>query len=166
MSHQHDYWEGLRGYIIPKLGEIVQFINEAFRKELYVTSESRRNQFVGRIDMSVEEFEEVLHDNDFKRNPLASLKTRVGTNEVEEGSFRKLYPHDDPEFQLHVIVYDGSDIPKAATGETFVYAHWEYRWDVYPLKHYRGEDFDADIGVRKMREILRIDGIEYEFVQP
>lgn len=165
MSHKQDYWERLRSSIVPPIGVLVQFINETFRQELYVTSESRRNQFVGRVKMDEEEFEEVLHDNGFERNPLASLKNRFG-GEVEEGSFRKLYPEDDDRFQLHVILYDGSEIQNANTGETFIYAHWEYRWDVHPWKHYRGYDLDADEGVRKMRKILRIEGIDYEFIQP
>lgn len=166
MGHDHDYWEGWRRHIIPRLGVFVQLLNELLRVDMYVSSRSRRNQFVGRIQMNEERFEQYLHEWGFERNPLSSLKTRLDTGEVEEGSWRKIYPHNAPEWQLHVIIYDGEQIANAKSGELFLYAHWEYRWDVHPWKHYKGVDIDEKEGVIRMRQLLDKDGIPYEFIQP
>lgn len=166
MGHKHDISERVRNYILPKIGAFFQFLNDITGSDLYATSESRRRQFVARVDMGEEEFEKVLHRMGFERNPLASLKSVVDTSETEEGSFRKIYPEEHPEWQLHAILYDGSNVQNANTGETFIYAHWEYRWDVYPWKHYRGHKFNADKGVRRMRKYLNEEGIDYELTQP
>ena len=166
MGHKHDYWEDLRRFIIPPFGKIVQAINEAIGTELYVHSHSRNHEFVGRVPMSEEDFEEYLHEWGFERNPLAALKYRLQHSDVEEGSWRKIGFEDDPEYQIHVILYDGSQINNANDGETFVYAHWEYRWDVHPIKHYRGINIDENKGVKMVRDLLDEADIDYEYVQP
>lgn len=165
MNHASDYWESIRRIVIPKIGKVVQAFNERYRQNLYVTGKSRNQELVGRVPMGEEEFEEVLSELGFERNPLASLKTRRG-DEIEEGSFRKIYPSEYPEWQLHVVIYDGSQINNANTGETFVYAHWEYRWDVHPWKHYRGHDFNPDKGVKLMKKYLNEVGVNFEPIQP
>lgn len=164
MGHEHDYWEGLRRYIIPPLGKLTNFLNEIFNTEMYVETRARNNQFVGRVNMYEEQFEQKLHEWGFERNPVAGLKTSL-SGEVEEGSWR-LVDDDNPEKQLHLIFYDGRNIPNARTGELFIYAHYEYRWDVHPIKHHRKKDVEEHRGVMDAREFLNDDGIPYEFIQP
>lgn len=166
MAHSQDFTERIRKYIIPKIGAVFQVLNDISGSALYAESKSRRTEFVGRVDMGEEEFEKVLHDMGFERNPFASLKDRLDTTEGEEGSFRKIYPDEHPEWQLHTVIYDGSDINNAESGECFVYSHWEYRWDTHPWKHYLAKDFSAAKGVKKMKHLLDTHGIQYELVQP
>ena len=162
MGHSHDWVESLRRRIIPKLGVVTAFLEEITGKNYYVTAETRDDQFVGCVPMGEEEFEEELHDMGFDRNPAASLKRHFRVGDVEECSFRKA----NGDKQLHVILYDGKEIANADSGEVFIYAHWEYRWDKYPLKHYRGESLNFKIGVDRMRRLLEDNGIPYDHVQP
>lgn len=161
----NDFFERLRSVIIPPLGAFVQSLNESYGFDLYVNGATRKRQFVGHVDMPEEEFETVLTDMGFQRNPLASLKHLAHkTNEHEEGSFRLVHEDFDqihPDYQLHVVLYDGSVLPDAETGVTYVYAHYEYRWDKYPIKHYRGVGMRVDAGVRMMRKLLTEEHIEY-----
>jgi hypothetical protein len=131
-------------------------------EEYYKVSEQRRNQFVGRIEMNEEEFEKLLHKADYERNPMAWLKRRAKTGELHEGSWRKT----DGDMQTHLILYDGEQAPNAQTGELFIYAHYEYRWDTHPIKHFNGVDADAQTGVRRVRKMLQEKGINYEYIQP
>jgi hypothetical protein len=165
----NDFFERLRRTVVPPLGTVVQFINELGGLDLYVTGSSRSNEFVGRVAMSEEAFEKELEVMGLTRNPLASLKKLPSTGEVEEGSFRWVPgPNDsrDQSKQLHVIIYDGSDIPDADTGYTYVYSHWEYRWDTHPIKHYRAVDQDIEQGVEMMQNKLDAHGTEYDDVPP
>lgn len=164
MAHEHDYWEGIRRFIIPPIGKLTQFVNEVFQSDLYVETRARNNQFVGRVAMNEEEFEKLLHHEGYERNPIAGLKKSL-RGEVEEGSFRKI-DDENPEKQLHLIFYDGRDLQNALTGEIFVYAHYEYRWDVHPIKHYRKKDVEEHRAVMDVREMLNDEGIPYEFIQP
>lgn len=166
MSHKHDWWERVRRRIVPLLGYVSLFFEEATGENYYVMSETRDNQFVARVPMGEEEFEECLHEMGFERNPMASLKSHARTEEVEEGSFRKIGYEDHPKYQLHVILYDGNEIPNAKNGHTFVYAHWELRWDVHPIRHYRGENASVKEGVTRMRRLLEDHGAPYDEVQP
>lgn len=165
MGHNHDYWEGWRAWLIPKLGAVAQLFEDITGKHFYVEAKTHNNQFVGRVPMPEEKFEKELHDLGFERNPLASWK-HLGSGEHEEASFRKVGFDDHPEYQLHVILYDGSKIQNADSGHTYVYAHWEYRWDVYPWKHYRGVNFDAQEGVKRMKDLLGQASIDYKPVRP
>lgn len=158
-SPVNDFFEAVRLSLIPLLGALVNGYNELTGSDLYVTGATTNEQFVGRVDMSEEQFEQELQQMGFERNPLASLKRLRGTREYEEGSFR--FYESDSDFQLHVIIYDGSVIPNASTGETYVYAHWEYRWDRAPLRHYRGERVDVKYGVDMMRAMLDHSSIEF-----
>lgn len=166
MSHEHDYWEDVRRYIIPPFGAVAQAINDAIGVELYVHSQSRNHGFVGRVPMGEEAFEEYLHEWGFERNPLSSFKYRLQYSDVEEGSWRKIGLEDSPVGQIHVVLYDGSEINNAKNGECFVYAHWEYRWDIHPIKHYRATDVDSKRGVMYVRDLLDDSGIDYEYIQP
>lgn len=162
-----DFFEYLRRSVVPYIGKYVSMFNEAFGTDLYVRSESTDSQFVGVVDVPESSFEMILDQMNFERNPLASLKSRSA--ETEEGSFRWLPPEDsdlDPAKQLHVIIYDGSVVPNANTGRTYIYAHWEYRWDWHPIKHYRGVDMDHRRGVEMMRAKLDEANVAYETELP
>jgi len=165
----NDTLEHIRRTYIPRLGMLVSFYNESRGTKHYVESSVSDPQYVGRIDMSEERLEEELTQLGFERNPLASLKTRAGTNEVEEGSFRWV-PQEptelDTEYQLHCIIYDGSLVPDADTGTTYVYAHWEMRWDRAPIAHYRKKNVALVKGRRMMREKLEEAGIGYDKSRP
>ena len=162
MGHEHDSVEPLRRRLIPKIGLVTAFLEEITGKDCYVTTETRDNQFVGRVLTNEEQFEKELHGMGFERNPASSLKHHFRTSEVDEGSFRKT----NGDKQLHIVLYDGEEIENANGEETFVYAHWEYRWDKYPIKHYRGEDINVKIGVDRMRRLLEDNGIAYDHIQP
>ena len=167
-SSQNSLFEKIRRWFIPTFGALVSLYNERAGSALYTTGVTSDNQFVGRVPVSEQEFETILDTMDFTRNPLASLKS-LSTGEIEEGSFRWCPPEGSTlnrNYQLHCVIYDGSLIPDAETGETYVYAHWEYRWDVYPIKHYRGDNFDAERGVELMKTMLHENYVEYDYQLP
>ncbi|AGM11364.1 hypothetical protein M199_gp034 [Halogranum tailed virus 1] len=169
LNSENDLLEWIRRTFIPPLGMLVSAYNESTGSKLYVQGPTTDNQFVGRVKMGEEDFEAELEEMGFERNPLASLKHLIGTREKEEGSFRWLAPEDSEyrkDYQLHVILYDGSVIPDAETGETYVYAHWEYRWDVAPMKHYRAVNWKPVQGVQMMQTMLTENGIDYDYQLP
>lgn len=165
MGHNKDYWEGVRNWVVPKLGLISQWIEDFTGKHYYVTATTHNNQFVGRVPMNDESFEEVLHDLGFERNPLAVLKT-LEDGEPEESSWRKVGYDEHPDMQLHVILYDGERIESGDAGYTYVYAHWEMRWDVAPLTHYRAVNKNTGEGVRRMKKLLDEYGVRHEAIRP
>lgn len=164
MGHRHDFWERVRRTVIPRLGVVTQLLEDFFGDNFYVMAETHNNQFVGRVEMGEEAFEKRLHEWGFERNPLAALKS-IG-DEVEEGSWRKVGYDSHPRKQLHVILYDGSEINDAQTGYTYVYAHWEYRWDTDPIKHYRSVEMNPGEGVRRMKNLLDEKGVVYDPIRP
>lgn len=147
--------------MVPPIGKFISLVEDLLGKQLYHNSQSRNEQFVGRIEMDEESFEQVLHDAGYERNPLAWLKEN-SSREIEEGSWR----YCEGEMQTHLIFYDGENAPNAQTGELFLYAHDEYRWDVHPWKHLVGEDVSYNDGVQKARRMLQDEGIDYDFIQP
>jgi len=165
MWSKQDWIESLRRIVIPRLGIIAHALEELTGREYYVRGETHVRQFVGRVPMAQEAFESVLEDESFHRNPLASLKSRQD-GEIEEGSWRKINIDKQPEKQLHVVLYDGSKIDTAEPEHTYVYAHIEYRWDVHPIKHYRGHELNAAEGVKMMKTILNDRGVSYEPIRP
>lgn len=159
---EHDFWERLRRWILPKIGVIFQFLEDVTGKPFYATSKTHNRQFVGRVSMNEERFEKELEAMGFVRNPLASLKRLASTREVEEGSWRRV----NGDRQLHVILYDGEKIPDADSGYVYIYAHDEYRWDRYPVKHYLAKDFRPEAGVKEMKRLLDENGIDYKLLRP
>lgn len=166
MGHTQDWWESLRLWLIPKIGRVAQRLNETTDENIYTSYEIHNNEFVGRVDIPEEEFEKTLDDIGFERNPIAALKTLSSTGETEEGSWRKLYPEKHPNKQLHIMLFDGSEINNAPTGCVYIYAHWELRWDTDPIKHYHGEVYSAEKGVQKMKNMLDAEGIVYTLERP
>lgn len=161
MSYRHDWIERIRRVFVPQLGVVAALFEDITGEKLYLQTSARRNQFVGRIRMDEEAFERVLDEYGFVRNPISTLKSRG--HEIEEGSWRYLLDDDE---QIHLIFYDGSVEPDANTGELFLYAHKEYRWDEYPIRHAMHKNFSAPAGVRFVRRMLQDEGIDYEFIQP
>lgn len=161
---RNDILESIRRVVIPPLGYLVQGINELTGLDLYAEGETHKNEFVGKVEMSEDEFEKELYNMGFERNPLASLKQLTRTDEVEEGSFRwvpRENSEHDSDFQLHVIIYDNSAYPNDSHDGIYVFAHWEYRWDRAPIKHYKGVDMDNAKGVRLMRAFLEEHNIYF-----
>lgn len=156
--------ETARRSAIPFFGGVVNYLNENHGTDLYIEAPSESEEFVGRIEMSEGEFEELLIDGfGLRVNPVASRKYREARDgkEYEEGSFR-LVSGPQSRKQLHVRVYDGNALPNADTGYVLLYAHWEYRWDTDPWKHYRGEEWNAQRGVRRTRYLLQSHAIDYD----
>jgi hypothetical protein len=165
MGHDQDWIERLRLWLIPKLGRAVQYLNHRDDSSLYVAYELHNKEFVGRVDMPEEEFEERLVDMGFERNPIAALKTN-SAGETEEGSWRKVGFENHPNRQLHVILFDGDAMNDAPTGSVYIYAHWELRWDTDPVDHYKGVGYSGPEGVRRMKKMLNVESIVYELERP
>jgi hypothetical protein len=161
-----DWIESLRQWIVPKFGVVAKFFNEATDSKLYVTSSTNNRELVGRVGEPIEEFELFLEDAGFERNPLASLKRWRSKKEWEDGSWRKVGYEDSPHKQLHIVVYDSTDVPNADPGSTFVYAHWETRWDTKPWSHYHGHDYDPEKGVKMTRDLLNRNGYSWNSTRP
>lgn len=142
MGHKHDFWETLREVLARPIGAL------AGRR----CTKEKPARFVGYVEMPVEEFEVELHDMDFERNPLSYWK-KVEKLSHERGSWRKV----DGKWQIHTILYQKDDWPE----RTYVYSHWEHRWDVAPLKHLRGKDINTTKGVNEMRRELMLASIDY-----
>lgn len=165
MNGESDFIERVRRTVIPPLGGVVSLINELGGLDLYVQGTTSSSEFVGRVPMGEESFEEELCSMNFVRNPLASLKRLRTTGYIEEGSFRWTPPENsvhDESMQLHVVIYDGKSKQTFDDEYTYVYAHWEYAWDKAPIKHYKGAEIDEAFGVGLMQRKLDTNDIEYE----
>ena len=162
MGHNLDIVERVRGWLIPKIGWLSYVAKDVIGRHYYVEGGVRYSEYVASVQMDEEEFEEVLSDWGFVRNPLASLKRRFVRHlwqwEVEEGSWRYLY---DEDWHIHVILFDGKPGQDNSEGEVHVFAHKEYRWDKYPKKHYFGIDFNPQDGVDYMMNKLFSEDIPY-----
>jgi hypothetical protein len=166
MGHKKDYWEHVRSKLLRKTGLVAQYLEDTFGGVYYTTSTIHKNQFVGRVDMNIEAFEEALHEMNFKRNPLASYKRLWESDDVwEDGSWRKLYD-EHPDWQLHTVIYDSNSIDNVERDATYVYAHWEKRWDTHPVQHYRGVGMNGPAGVRRMKRLFDEHGIESKPIRP
>jgi len=148
-------------------GVLTQFIEDMTTCRYYVDSGTHNKQFVGRVPICMRDLEERLSDLEFKRNPLASLKrSESDYDNFEEGSWRKVGFEDHPKMQLHVILYDSNAIDNRDDDMTYVYAHWEYRWDVHPIRHFRGKNASGPEGVRRMKKLFDENGINCKSVRP
>lgn len=167
MGHKHDFWETIRSVLLPKLGIVAHHLNTITKKNYYVEADTHKERFVGRVEMGEEEFEKVLHDLGFERNPLAAWKhLETDADNYEEASFRKIGFEDEPRKQLHVVLYDGANVDDSPDEYTYVYAHFEYRWDTNPIKHYRGHEVESKRAVKRMKWMLDGQGIEWDGIRP
>jgi len=161
-----DWLEGLRQWLLPRLGRAAQTVRHTTGLRIATESRVTGEEFVGQVPLPPEEFEQALVEMGFERNPLATLKQReTDTGDLEEGSWRKI-GFDDESMQLHVVIYAASDVPHAEPGSTFVYAHYEKRWDTNPFGHLRKTDFDKQKGCQKMRQLLNRHGYSWDTTRP
>ena len=144
MGHDQDFWEVIRKHLARPIGAFVTGVR---------CSTEDPSRFVGYVEMDEEKFEEELHKMGYHRNPLSYWKKTVSILGHEEGSWRK----NDGKWQLHAVLYKHEDHPDL----TYIYAHWEHRWDVSPLKHLRAEGFNVTKGVNEMRRDLTMNNIEW-----
>ena len=111
-------------------------------------------EYVGRVDRPLDRFREDLRRAGFEPEPIASLK-RHGDGRLSAGSWvRRRSPL--AEKQLHVTLLRPDDGADAVD----VYAHTEYSWIRHPCKHYTSAGWDAEAGVRELREALEAHGLE------
>lgn len=143
MGHNQDFWEVLRTVLARPIGALVTGIR---------CTKDTPDRFVGYVEMPIEEFEEFLHRAGFERNPLSYWKKAPGLGD-EDGTWRKTHG----KWQLHAVLYTYLDHPD----RTYIYAHWELRWDRHPLKHLRGVDLDPTKGVNQMRSLLKRRSVLY-----
>lgn len=149
MGHKLDFLERLRFWFARRIGKLVTGVSHR---------ELSADEFVGYVEMGEEEFEAKLHEMGFYRNPLAYWKTSKNYG-GEEGSWRWV----EGDYQLHVMIFDGhpqQDSPDADEPRTYVFAHWEYRWDRYPMKHLNGPQWRPK-GVNMMRKKLNLASIPF-----
>jgi len=144
-----DWWNYGRRLLLPLLNRLAR------RHGLgYAGYDLPEEEFVGRVDATVDEVEIGLDDVGFERMPLAALK-ETADGRVERGSwaFRE-GPLADR--QLHVMLFVGD-------GGTDIYAHDEYNafHPRYALRHYRGVGLDAEVGEQRLREMLADTPIEF-----
>ncbi|MFB6284553.1 MAG: hypothetical protein ABEK59_11620 [Halobacteria archaeon] len=121
----------------------------------YATGKVSNDGYLGTVDMNLKEIEHVLRDIGFSYEYIASLKDRICPQggEIETGSW-VLRTDDLKPYQLHIHLFehpgDGVDI----------YCHLEYNWKSFPLKHYRRENVDVDLGVEITKSLLDSQNIE------
>jgi len=144
MGHKQDFWERIRRMFARPIGALVTGVR---------CSKESPARFVGYVKMDEEEFEKELHEMGFHRNPLAYWKKTLKILGHEEGSWRMV----DGKWQLHVVLYTMEEHPD----RTYVYAHWEHRWDRDPFAHLRADDFNISKGVNEMRRQLNLASIPF-----
>ncbi|UBF23183.1 hypothetical protein M1M34_gp032 [Haloarcula tailed virus 2] len=163
-----DFWETIRSTLIPLVGRQVAKLDSHTKDHYYVEHRTGRGQYICQINKSEEKFEEDLEDMGFERNPIAAFKTLAGTDHKEEGSWYKVDDSDDvldlelpekakefdregqPDFQLHLILYEIDDDSKTTT----VCGHHELWWGARPLGHYRGHYYSPWFGGILFSKIL------------
>lgn len=144
MGHKQDFWEPLRRMMARPIGSLVTGVR---------CSNESPARFVGYVEMGEEEFEKELDQMGFHRNPLAYWKKTLEVLGHEEGSWRSV----DGDWQLHVVLYSRDEYPD----RTYIYAHWEKRWDRAPIAHLNTDGFNVSKGVNKMRRELTLAGISF-----
>lgn len=109
-------------------------------------------QDVGWVSIDEEEFEEILVDLGFQRNPIACFKSDPHDH-LSEGSWVLRVRDDEfdllePGMQLHITLF-ASD-----AGDLEIFAHVEDDWRVSPIAHLRGDNFRPVMGRTHMRSLL------------
>jgi hypothetical protein len=143
-----DWQEGFRSYAYPRLHPYLKPFGG------YGVGTVGYNQYVGTVSIDEEVLEEEFVDLGFYRNPIACFKNLPDGRE-SEGSWALRSRHDqnsrlDPGRQLHVTLFERED---GEPGRE-LYAHEEYDWQVYPIRHLREVDFDPEAGSAYARELI------------
>lgn len=156
MGQSADMYNSVRRRLLPEVHGVLEVVIGG-----YALSDTPPEEYVGTLDCSESEAEELLDALGFSRNVVASLKVRVDGN-VSDGSW--VYRESLlAAYQLHVTIH------RAETGVQ-MYAHWEYSSVRHPYRHYLTREYSAETGVRMMRSILAETtdrfGISWETTSP
>ncbi|NUE03555.1 hypothetical protein HUB97_13785 [Halorubraceae archaeon YAN] len=140
MGRSTDIYNSVRRRLLPGVHGVLDVLIGG-----YALSDTPPEEYVGTLECSTSEAEELLATLGFSRNVVASLKVRVDGN-VSDGSwvYRESLFAD---YQLHVTIH------RAESGIQ-TYAHWEYSSIRHPYRHYLAREYSAETGVRMMRSVL------------
>lgn len=140
-----DYWEIVRRSFLPQLNRLAR------RNGLgYAAYTLGHSEYLGKTDLSPEEFEHRLASMGFRRMPLAAFKyDPAGNPEIGSWAWRPAVLHPR---QLHLILFEGED------GGTRVWGHSEPN-ALNPLtaaSHYLGNNYRplGEYGL-KLMDLLR-----------
>lgn len=113
----------------------------------YALTQSTEDEYVGTVLERQETLEQRLPRMGFQRTPMSSLKIRFDGN-ISDGSwvYRSSLFADK---QLHVVLHELQD-----SDGVDVYAHVEDNWIRHPLGHLRRSNYDAQQGVRSVRDLF------------
>lgn len=113
----------------------------------YSTADLHNNEFVGRVPRSKRDLSDILLSIEF----------------IDEGDSMRLLNED---MQLHAFLYDGCKILSGTDGCTYVYAHYEDRYDKNTIDHFLKRNKNGAEGVRRMKRLLDELGVTYEPIRP
>lgn len=141
----------LTEYIYQHIGRIAELIEERRGRPYHQDSTKHNTEFVGRIPITVGEFEAALHKNGFDRvsyGPERSWARSIGDE------------------RLHIVFYGDESVETRVSGYTYVYAHVEIKPTVAPLRHLRNDSRNGPLGVKKVKKLLDENGIAHEPIRP
>jgi hypothetical protein len=164
------WWNALRRTVLPFLDEQTEGSGH------YAAYELRRVEFVGTVDLTVEDVNAKLEELGADRNPISALKYAPdGRPEAASWAFRDLPEGFDDlprelqvavaamaDDQLHVILFERPD------GRTDIAVHHEAS-AINPLEghdHYRGEEYDVERGNEEFRALWAETDVELIEWQP
>lgn len=165
-----DFWNALRRTVLPWLDEQVDGSGQ------YASYELDGREFVGTVDLSVDEVNAELEALGADRNPLSAYKYAPdGRGEAASWAFRDLPEYFDElprelqvalaamqQDQLHVILFERPD------GRTDIAVHHEAS-AINPeqaSEHYRGDGYDVQKGNSEFRDVWADTGVELVEWQP
>ncbi|WP_323190468.1 hypothetical protein [Halostella sp. PRR32] len=149
MGPKADHLEEWRRGILPNLHLVFKKFDGYARYPL------GENEYAGTIPDKPETVEELLWENDLRRNPLSALKTDpFGNTEVGSWMYR-----DQPtaERQVHVMLFEGE-----GDGQTTdLYAHEEcsagHPDPEIAVKHYNAVDYNPEQGCTWVQSNLPVE---------
>lgn len=124
--------------------KLFESVERLFLQNHYESSSLHSEEFVGMVDMTIEEFSLFMEENDFEK---------VNSSWVKEFGDK----------QLHVFCYDGREIPSGEQGKSYVYAHLEKEWSVTTLP---SPETNGPRGSKELKKIMNERGVSYEPIRP
>jgi hypothetical protein len=166
-AEENKYWNAFRRTLLSAGDSTVRK-----KTKFALTNHALDEEFVGSVDKESGEFAQVMENAGYTQCILSGLKYRppdVNPNtssqvKFESGSmaFRESKSDILPDAlalrQVHVFWFDNGD------GSVNVYAHEEYS-SLNPIvawRHYRGVTQDAELGKKRVRDVLQNAGVEVE----
>lgn len=143
--HYLDFLTKFRRWVYPKIHEVVSIFGG------FAESRETPATYVGSVKMTLDGIEEVLDEEGFMRNIVASVKYRDVSrgDKWTKGSWA-YYPDGVlSDNQVHLILYSAFD-----DGYVDIYAHHEPSWLTHPVKHYSTDYVNTELGVSMARDIL------------